>query len=225
MDTNITRAAALCQAYSTYGHRVGVFMDEWGTWFREAVVGNGLFQQSTLQDALFTARSFHMFHRHAEWLEMTNMAQTINVLQALILTDGPDMLVTPTYHVYDLFKPHRDGRRLPTTQNLPKIKLPGGTEEDAVTVSASLSEDGSQLCLSLVNIDLTNACDLTISISGLNQWQPIKGNILSSTGVRDHNTFGAPQAVSPKYWMPEVIGDSCSTSLPPAAIGVLQFSC
>jgi alpha-L-arabinofuranosidase len=194
----ITRACGLAQAYSTFGHRVGVFLDEWGTWWREAVTGNGNYQQNTLQDALFAAANFHMFHTYGEWLYMTNMAQTLNVLQALILTRGPEMTVTPTYHIYEMFKPHRDASLIPAvTANVPRMKLPGGKEREALSISATVSPDGNEVFISLVNLDLKSSCEVVLNLPKDQGWRNSKTRVLGGGDIHDHNTFEEPHKVTP----------------------------
>ena len=101
--------------------RVGLVVDEWGTWYDvEPGTNPGfLYQQNTLRDALVAAINFHIFQRHADRVAMANIAQMINVLQAMILTDKEKMVLTPTYHVFEMFKVHQGGN------------VPAGRVEDA----------------------------------------------------------------------------------------------
>lgn len=194
----ITRACGLAQAYSTFGHRIGVFLDEWGTWWKEATTANGVYQQNTMQDALFAATCFHLFHTYGEWLYMTNMAQTMNVLQALILTRGPEMTVTPTYHVYEMFKPHRDAALIAvTTANMPHVKLSDGAEREAISVSATAAPDGNELFISLLNLDLKNSYDLSLGVPHAEGWKVARARVLGGGDIHDHNTFEEPQKVLP----------------------------
>ncbi|MHC4481720.1 MAG: alpha-N-arabinofuranosidase, partial [Planctomycetota bacterium] len=142
LEENVDRAAALADACGTPKHRIGIVLDEWGTWYSEAAVATGLYQQNTMRDALFAAASFHAFHERADQLFMTNMAQTVNVLQALVLTDGPAMVVTPTYHVYEMLRPHGDGWLVECAVDSPELGLPGGEQRPAVSASATVEEGG-----------------------------------------------------------------------------------
>ncbi len=198
MDRNIARAAGLAKACDPQEHRIGLVLDEWGTWYKEATVPTGLCQQNTMRDALFTAAGFHCFHRHADRLFMTNMAQTVNVLQALVLTQGPEMIVTPTYHVYEMFRPHRDGRLVACEVDGPTLSLPGGGERGAISASATRSEDGGGLFLSVVNLDLENAITATVRVVGEGEWRVAQVRRLAGQDIRSHNTFEEPEAVRPE---------------------------
>ncbi|PIV54237.1 alpha-N-arabinofuranosidase [Candidatus Desantisbacteria bacterium CG02_land_8_20_14_3_00_49_13] len=197
MDDNIKRASGLTQSYSAYGHPIGVIMDEWGTWYKEAVVENGVCQQSTMRDALFTAASFHCFHKF-DRLFMTNMAQTVNVLQALILTKGSKAVLTPTYHVYEMFMPHRDAAVVPAELNgNPALNLPDGKKKDAVSVSASVSDDGKELFVSIANLDLKNNIDADLRVISGQKWEIKEIRQLSAKDIHTHNTFEEPDMVKP----------------------------
>ena len=197
MDQNIKRAAGLTQAYSTADHCIGVVLDEWGTWYREATVLNGLYQQNTMRDALFTAASFHCFHQHGARLYMTNMAQTINVLQALVLTKGPEMIVTPTYHIYDMFRPHRDGYLVASDVDCPRIKVTEDKNRPAVSVSATIAADDQELFLSLVNLDLERPFTANLKIVAEQAWRIKQVRQLAGDDIRSHNSLEEPKKVWP----------------------------
>ena len=198
MDKNLARAGGLVQAYSSYGHPIGVVLDEWGTGYEEAKVTTGLYQQNTMRDALFTAASFHCFHRHADNLFMTNMAQTVNVLQALILTKGPEMIVTPTYYVYEMFRSHRNGQLVAFNVNAPLLKLPEDQEQKAVSVSATRSENNNELFLSIVNLDLQKDFTGNIRVSGENRCKIKQVRRLATKDIHAHNSFEEPKRVYPE---------------------------
>lgn len=220
MDRHIRRVSGLTQTASGYGHEIGVILDEWGTWFREATTPTGLYQQNTMRDALWTAASFHCFHRH-ERLFMTNMAQTINVLQALVLTRGPELIVTPTFHVYEMFKPHRGGRLVASSVTSPSISTAEGRSTDAVSVSATVSEDGARLFASLVNLDLSAACEVALDAGA--DWRLRQARRLGCADVRDHNTFEAPKAVQPEALPADALRPDGTLSLPARSITTLEF--
>lgn len=217
---HIQKAAALCRAYSTAEQRIRLIIDEWGTWYVEAVTDNGLYQQNTMMDAVFAALCFHLFHEFADDIFMTNMAQTVNVLQALILTEGPKMCKTPTYHVYDLFRGHRDGERLPVDVVAPPLD---GVEGRAV-VSASATRQpggGRELTLSLVNAHLTEPVAVVIDLGVPSS--RVEGRILTSGDVHDHNTPDEPERVVPAGLHATQHSDGAwSVELPPHSVAVLR---
>lgn len=196
MDKNIERACGLARAYSTYGHPIGVILDEWGTWYKQATVESWLYQQNTMRDAIFTAASFHCFHKHGQKLFMTNMAQTINVLQSLILTRGKEMIVTPTYHVYQMLKPHQDGDLLfSKVRNVPILKSSEEIERPAVSVSATRSVENNEIFLSIVNLDLKNEFSATIKVNGCENLEVLEIVCLKSDDIHDYNSFEEPDKV------------------------------
>ncbi len=133
--------------------RVDFFVDEWGTWYdpepgREP---GFLYQQNSLRDALVAAINFNIFHEHARRVQMANIAQMVNVLQAMILTDGPRMILTPTYHAFEMYIPFQGATSLPVDVRTPRYRL-GEMNVPAVTVSAARDTEG-RLQLAIVNLD------------------------------------------------------------------------
>ena len=133
--------------------RSALYVDEWGTWYDvEPGTNPGfLFQQNTMRDAIVAGLNLNVFHKHADRVRMTNIAQMINVLQAMVLTDKEKMLLTPTYHVFEMYKPFQNATLLPTELTTPDYKL-GEVAIPAVSVSAARGADGAMV-LSLVNAD------------------------------------------------------------------------
>ena len=197
MDQNLTRAAGLTQHYSSFGHPIRVILDEWGTWYKEATVQSGLYQQNTMRDAIFTALNFHLFHNHASRLFMTNMAQTINVLQSFILTRGAQFVVTPTYHIYEMFMPHRDSQLIHfEVENSPILK---SSQKPSISVSASKSiKNQNEIFLSIVNFDLSNDVNVEIKNMVRSEMTISEGKLLTCNDVRDFNSFEDPTKVAPK---------------------------
>lgn len=220
MDSNLSRAAELCRAHSTSDHRIKVILDEWGTWFKEAQTSNGLYQQSTMLDAIFAALSFHCFHRHASDLFMTNMAQTINVLQALILTEGPNMCCTPTYHVYDLLSGHRDGKVLPVEAQIPVTTTKDGHAVPAASLSAT--EKDGELTLSMVNTSLDETINLSVALDCGAADQELTIRMLTADNVRAHNTPKEPDTVKPTDVQAAITSGKLSLILPPFTVASVQ---
>ena len=204
---HLARSLALLEAHDAYGPPIKLIMDEWGTWYANAVVETGLFQQNTLRDALFTAASFEMFHTIGPRFHMANMAQTVNVLQALILTKGPEMIRTPTYHVYDLYRAHRDATKLCTVAASHTVEGPNGEQFDALKATASLgSEDGAG-ALTVVNLDPARDLEVAVTVSGAQSFHVESARILTAERVQDCNDFDASEKVVPDVW--EVQADGC----------------
>ncbi|MCD6386613.1 alpha-N-arabinofuranosidase [Candidatus Sumerlaeota bacterium] len=224
MDKHISRTIELTKAFSSYGHPIGVVMDEWGSWYKEAVIENGLYQQNTMRDAMFAAATFHCFHKHANGLFMTNMAQTANVLQALILTKGQHLIVTPTYHVYEMFRPHQDGKLVACNiTNNPVLTLPNGKEQEAISVSVTSSEAENELFLSILNLDLHEDFTVTFRLYIESQWEIIQVRRLTTKDIREHNTFDEPRKVWPEEISIEDIKREHRMNLPPHSITTVRL--
>jgi len=199
MDTELNRCCSLAEKYSTDNHRIEVALDEWGTWhWSQATPLNAMLQDYNLQDALFAAAAFHIMHKY-EKLHMANIAQTINVLQALVHTRGKDMVLTPTYYVYDMLKPHKGNKVLDfKTEGIPSILLEENKKSKAVSISATISNNNMELFVSIVNIDASNEYKCNITLSNSEGWELYKQKRLWSSCISDGNSFDKPHAVVPE---------------------------
>jgi alpha-N-arabinofuranosidase len=175
--------------------RVGLYVDEWGTWYDvEPGTNPGfLYQQNTLRDAMVAAVNLNIFHAHADRVRMTNIAQMVNVLQAMILTDKDRMLLTPTYHVFHMYKPFRGATHLPVELEAPQHKH-GENSVPVLTASAALGKDG-KLHIALVNLALT-ATQSEIRIEG-HEGRKFTSTLLTAPAMDAHNTFDKPNTVKP----------------------------
>jgi alpha-L-arabinofuranosidase len=198
MDELITRHSAIMDRFDP-DQRVGLIVDEWGTWYNvePGTHPQFLYQQNTLRDAITAAQQLHIFHRHRDRVTMANIAQTVNVLQAMILTEGDRMLRTPTYHTFEMLKVHQDARHLPISLSpVPEYTF-GGNALPAVDADASLAGDGT-VNLSLINFDPHHDHALTLALnSGDLAGKTCRGRILTADAIDAHNTFAAPDQVAP----------------------------
>jgi alpha-N-arabinofuranosidase len=224
MDELITKHSTIMDKYDPE-KRVGMIIDEWGTWFDvEPGTNPGfLYQQNTIRDALVAAVHFHIFHKHSDRVQMTNIAQTVNVLQAMVLTEGEKMILTPTYHVFDMYKVHQDATLLSVDATVDTIRS-DDQELPQVTVSASKDKDG-KVNISLCNIDHKDSASLSIQIRGLKeQVSTITGTILSADSIDAHNTFEQPELVKPtEFTQASVENDQLNVSLPPMSVVLLTI--
>ena len=171
--------------------RVALFVDEWGTWHDEEPGKQGmLFQQNTMRDALVAALSFNAFHRHTDRVKMANIAQVANVLQAMILTKGDRMLLTPTYYVFDMYRPFQGATPLKLEVSGPEYRE-GTVVLPMVQGSAAKTVDG-KLVLALVNLDPEHGVRVKTSLRGKAQ-----GQLLTAAAMDSHNSFEEPQLVRP----------------------------
>jgi alpha-L-arabinofuranosidase len=189
--------SAVMDAYDP-DRKVGLVLDEWGTWWDvEPGTNPGfLYQQNAMRDALVASVHFDIFHRHAERLVMANIAQTVNVLQAMLLTDEDGALVrTPTYHVFEMNKGHQDATAVPVHI----VEQPAPYDLDGQTmqvVSASASVKDGRALVSVSNLDPVAALDVVLDLRGAELREPV-GRLLTASKPQAVNTAGDPGAVTP----------------------------
>lgn len=196
MEERVRKTADLLDYYATRDHRLDLVVDEWGTWYRDADAG--LCQPNPLKDALFTATALHMYQRHCRAVSMTNMAQTANVLQALLLTRGSDTVLTPTYHAYEMMKGHQGGTLLAARAASRTLADDRGREYDALSASASRSADGRTLTLSVVNLSGEEDCLAEVKLSGLAALGGATARVLTADSVATVNDFEDGERVRPQ---------------------------
>jgi alpha-N-arabinofuranosidase len=204
--------------------KVGLVVDEWGTWYdvEKGTEPGFLYQQNSLRDALVAALNFHVFHRHADRVSMANIAQTVNVLQAMILTRKEKMLRTPTYWVFEMFKVHQGGTFLPVELQSPDYVF-GQEKIPMVSASATRAADGSTVHLSLANTSPSQGLTLTVKLVG-HAPKAVAGRVLTATAIDAHNTFEAKDAVQPAAFSGASLkGDTLAVRLPARAVVVLAL--
>jgi len=222
MEILVQKHSAIMDKYDPLKH-VALCVDEWGGWYDVEPGTNGafLFQQNTMRDAMIAGVTLNIFNNHCDRVRMANLAQTVNVLQAVVLTDGEKMIVTPTYHVMEMYAVHHDAVMLPVEVPLSPYMF-GKDTLSAISVSASRDREGVTH-VSLVNIDHRQSRDVLLDAKGMS-WKSVSGRILASKAVQDHNTFAEPERVHPvvfKEFSRE--GDLLRVSLPPCAVVVLAL--
>jgi len=176
-------------------NRIALMMDEWGAWHASEPGSRPgfLYQQNTLRDAFVAAISLNIFHKYCERVKMANIAQTINVLQAMILTDKEKMILTPTYHVFDLYKVHQDALFLPSDL-LSENYEDSGRKLPALHASCSKAQDGS-MNISIVNVHPEKTIPLQCELKGIKATR-VSGKLLTAPHLNSHNTFEQPENVS-----------------------------
>ena len=194
MEEFVTRHSTILDKYDP-DKQVALLVDEWGGWYNveDGTNPGFLYQQNTMRDAMIAGLTLNIFNNHADRVRGANLAQMVNVLQAVILTKDEKMLLTPTYHVMKMYNVHQDATLIPTHIEAPDYKF--GTDKLAA-VSASCSRDASgRLNISLTNIDYSRSNEITVELKGEN-FSKVSGTILSSTKINDHNTFEQPEKIS-----------------------------
>lgn len=180
--------------------RIGLLVDEWGTWWDEepGTIRGHLYQQNTMRDAFVAALTLNIFHRHVDRIKMANIAQVVNVLQSMILTDMKEnghMVLTPTYHVFRMYQPFQDATALPVEISCDSIKVRENQTIPTIFSSAAETKDNS-IVISLANISLDKSQDIDI-VSDLSTINNITGEILKCKNISDYNDFEHPQTITP----------------------------
>jgi alpha-N-arabinofuranosidase len=222
MDELVTKHSTVMDKYDP-DKRVGLVVDEWGIWTNvEPGTNPGfLYQQNSLRDALVAGTTLNIFNNHCDRVRMANLAQTINVLQALILTNGNQMLLTPTYHVFDLYKVHQDAKWLPLQLSGPDYEL-DGQKLPALNVSASQDSTGT-VHISLVNLDANKTVSIRTALAGIN-WKTVSGQIITSGKFTDINTFEKPGTIKPAVFTgAKKEGSDLVVVLPKLSVVVLEL--
>ena len=192
--------------------RVGLIVDEWGTWF-DVMQGTNpgfLNQQNTMRDAVVAVLTLHIFHKHCERVKMANLAQLVNVLQAPILTEGEKMVKTPTYYVLEMLKEHQDAELLDINCSIPY-------ENNIPKISISATKKNNEILVSMCNTRLDNSLTVSVNIDGISG-KDIEATLLSSTDVHAFNSFDEPQKVIPRPAEAKLSDDTITAQLPPASV-------
>jgi alpha-L-arabinofuranosidase len=208
-------------------HRVKIAVDEWGSWHRpgsELKPAHLLGQQNTMRDALVAALSLDIFNRHADKIVMANIAQLVNCLHSLFLTDGDKFLLTPTYHVFEMFTPHMGAKNVRAVFSVPQIKYDrNGKPADFWGLSGSASVKGKQLTLTVTNPHMSEKRETEIVIRGA-RIASATARVLSAGDVRAHNTFENPRAVEPRSETVAVRNETLVFNFAPASVTLLQLN-
>jgi len=223
MEELVTKHSAIMDKYDP-DKKIALVVDEWGGWYDvEPGTNPGfLYQQNTIRDAMIAGTTLNTFNNHSDRVRMANLAQCINVLQAVILTDKAKMILTPTYHVMEMYSVHQDATLIPLAIKTDDYTL--GTEK-LPAISASASKDKAGVVhISLVNIDPNKPQQVTINLGDIKPAQ-ITGRILTSAKLQDYNSFTDPDKIKPEPFKGAVLknGDLHIT-MPAASVVVLTLN-
>ncbi|GAB3097918.1 alpha-N-arabinofuranosidase [Aestuariicella hydrocarbonica] len=202
--------------------RIGLYVDEWGTWYdvEEGTEPGFLYQQNTLRDALVAATTLNIFHRHTDRVRMANIAQTVNVLQAMLLTDGEKMAKTPTYYVFKMYVPFQDANFIPVDIKVPMIKHKG-KRYPAVSVTAATGKDG-RIHVGIANLSLDQNYTLELDLG--NVLTVTEGTILTHAALDAHNIPGEQEQIMPHVFdAASVVGEHLKASVPSKSVVVLTL--
>jgi len=221
MEELVTKQSAVMDKYDPE-KKVAMVVDEWGAWYAPLPGTNPgfLVQQNSLRDAILASLNLNIFARHADRVRMANIAQMINVLQAMIITDKEKMVLTPTYHVFKMYLPFQDAIFVPVTFDAGTythgdIRLP--------RLDAIAAKDASgKLWLEITNLDPEESVEIEAELAGI-QVKSAAGEMLTAPEVDSVNSFGAPNAVAPKPVAVKAQGGKLALKLEPKSVTVVAL--
>ncbi|MBO4604331.1 MAG: alpha-N-arabinofuranosidase [Clostridiales bacterium] len=217
MEEFIEKHSAIMDRYDPEC-KIGLMVDEWGTWYDvEPGTNPGfLYQQNTIRDALIAGINLNIFNKHCKRVKMANIAQLVNVLQAVILTEGDRMIKTPTYFVFKMYSCHQDGELLESSVNAEQIGLEDQYMVPNLHESVSKDKDG-KIHITLANLSCTDAYDVSSTLMGA-QIKSVKASVVGGS-MDDHNTFDEPDVVSEKAFDNiSFEGDRISFKIPASSV-------
>jgi alpha-N-arabinofuranosidase len=224
VDDDIRKTDEVLSFFAGGRKEIGIIVDEWGVWHPQARGNQGLEQKNTLRDAIVAAGVLDVFNRWAARVTMGNLAQTINVLQCIAQTAGETFWVTPTYHVFRMYREHMGNASLRVDVDCGTMEVPldpgKNVEIGIISASASLNREQKRLIVSVVNRHLTEAVECTIRVKGDGALQGGKVEVLTADDVRMSNGPDAQNGVAPKEEVIGVQGDSFTCILLPHSIHV-----
>lgn len=222
MDQFIVDNSAIMEKYDP-DKKVSILVDEWGTWYAPTEGTNPGFlqQQNSQRDVIVAALNFNIFARHAERVHGANIAQMINVLQAMIFTEGEKMVLTPTYHAFRMYVPFQDAIRLPINFDKGKYKA-GNIDLPRVDAIAAKGKDGN-IYVAITNIDANNPASVDLEFTG-HSILSVNGETLYASSIDAINTFEQPNNVSPKTINTNVSGSNISVAVQPQSVTVLAIA-
>jgi alpha-N-arabinofuranosidase len=222
IDEFIEKHSAIMDKYDPQ-KRVGLMVDEWGTWYDpepDKEMG-ALYQQNTLRDAVVAGINLNIFNKHADRVQMANIAQMVNVLQAMVLTDKEKMVLTPTYYVFKMYKVHQGATLIPIDLSAPEYQMDQAAVP-SVNASASRDKEG-KLHLSIVNLDPNRAAEITTRVTG-STIRNINGEVLTAPMMNTMNTFDHPNAIKlTRFSGYKIQSSQVILSIPPKSVVVLEL--
>ena len=223
MDELVQRHGTIMDKYDP-NKKVAMVVDEWGTWFATEPGTNPrfLYQQNTMRDAIVAATTLDIFNKHCDRVRMANIAQTVNVLQAMVLTDKEKMLLTPSYHVFEMYSVHQDATLVPVDVRSERYEH-AGYSVPAVSASASVDSSGT-LHITLSNANPNQDVPVNVHVGGMKAGA-VQGRFLQAGVMNAHNTFENPDAVKPRPFKgAKLTNQELELSLPKMSVVVLELA-
>ena len=220
MNDLITTHSAIMDKYDPQ-KKIALVVDEWGAWYAPLPGSNPgfLVQQNSLRDAILASLNLNIFTRHADRVRMANIAQMVNVLQAMIITDREKMVLTPTYYAFRMYVPFQDATFVPVAFD------PGRYTNGAITLprvdAVAATDAAGILWLAITNVDPTHAIEISARVTGIRA-SSASGETLTANAVDAVNTFAAPTTVATRPIAAQVEGDRVVVTVAPKSVTVLS---
>ncbi len=223
MDELVSKHAAIMDKYDP-DKRVPLLVDEWGIWLdvEPGTEPGHLYQQNSMRDALIAAITFDIFHKYSHRVKMANIAQMVNVLQAMILTEGDKMVKTPTYHLFNMYKVHQDALFIPSKITCEDYKM-GDESFPAISGTASRDKAG-KVHVSLSNLNPDKKTTVEVDVSGVDIEKVNNASLLTASAFNSVNTFNIPEAVKPVGFSDYKLSKGVlSVTLPPHSVVTIEM--
>lgn len=220
IENLIAKNSAIMDKYDPQ-KKIALVADEWGAWYAPLPGSNPgfLYQQNSQRDAILAALNINIFARRADRVRMANIAQMVNVLQAMILTDKEKMILTPTYHVFKMYVPFQDATFIPVNFNA-GVYTHGDIKLPRIDAIAAKDKNG-KLWIQITNVDPNQPAEIEINLTGINA-KSATGETLTAPKVDSINTFDAPNTVVPKPIAAKIQGGKLSLKLEPKSVTVIS---
>ena len=205
--------------------QIGLLVDEWGTWWDEepGTIKGHLYQQNSMRDAMVAALTLNVFHRHTDRIRMANIAQVVNVLQSMILTNDKGIVLTPTYHVFEMYKKFQDATFLPMDLKCDSMQVRDNRMIPMISASAAREKNSNTIVVSLVNVSLDKAQEISFNIDGATA-KTVSGRILTCKDIKDYNDFTTPETVKPVIFNGAKVSKSgLKVKIPAKSVVVLEL--
>lgn len=223
MDELLTKHSAIMDMYDPK-KKIALVVDEWGIWTDPEPDTNPrfLYQQNSMRDALIAASTLNIFNNHSDRVRMANLAQTVNVLQSLILTDKEKMLLTPTYHIFKMYKVHQEANLLKTSA-ISRNYVYGTEGIPSINVSASQNKEG-KIHVTIVNLNPNNEVSTDVILNGFDA-KRLKGEVLTSKLYSDYNSFEKPDKIVTSQFnnFKKGTDNTITVKMPPLSIVTLEM--
>ena len=222
MEDLVSKNSAIMDKYDP-GKSVALVVDEWGAWYAVEPGTNPsfLYQENTLRDALIAGINLNIFNNHCTRVKMAAVAQAINVLQSVILTSDDSMVLTPTYHVFEMYKEHQDAILIPATLRTDSIATETGTIP-SLSASSSIDKEG-KVHITLCNLNARSVKHLACLLKSY-KVESASGRILTSEHLSAHNTFDRPNDIEPGAFDGFTVSDhAVDVSVPAHSVVALEL--